>query len=535
MLTATIAVLGLVVTACGGGSGGGAAASFSPTVATTAPSGSKAVDTITWNLPSGEPSSLDPAMSALESVSTVVANMCEPLMRWGDDYQQEPGLATSVDHPNRTTWVFHLRTGVKFWNGTTMTAADVVYSLKRILDPATASSWAGWAPEGATVKATGGDTVTVTVPHYGSAMESYFATPAFTIVSKAYAQKEGKAFGTAQGGVMCTGPYQLASWKSGQSITLKANPNYWDTADEPAVKTAKFTFVTDQSAQIAGLQSGDIDGQFTVPVSAYSQLQKAGGHLLFANSLAPTFLSVLDSSGALGDPKIRQALQKTVDYQGIVDAVYHGAATPLRALVPPAAWGYAEGVYQAGYDALPEPSQDLAAAAALVKRSSRASEKIVLAYTSASTEETKAATAIADSATSIGLDVELKPLTAEEFGALFSSAQARKGIDLMLVSGYLDFPDPVTYYQYFTAGSFYNFNGYSNKRYTALINAALSEPDEDAKAADVVKAQAIMAKDLINIPILTQYVSVYYGKDLGGYLPSQDYLYSPWLAQLGGA
>jgi peptide/nickel transport system substrate-binding protein len=532
---AAVTVVGLLA-GCGGGTGsGGAAAAFKPTLATTAPVGDKAVDSITWNIGSGEPSSLDPAMSSVESVSTIVSNLCEPLMTWDADYQQQPALATSVDHPDDTTWVFHLRTGVTFWDGSPMTSADVVYSIDRILNPDLGASWIGWAPEGAKVTADDASTVTVTVPHFNSVIENYFATPAFTVVSKAYAEKAGKAFGTAAGGVMCTGPYKLEKWQSGQSITLTRNDAWWDTAAAPKVKDVKFTFATDPAAQTAALVKGDVDGQFAVPVSSFSQLSKAGGNLEFASSLAPTFLSVLNFDGALGDPNVLNALQDSIDYKGVIQAVYHGAATQLNALVPPAAWGYAKDVYQAGYDALGTPTQDLAAAKKLVSESSKASQPISLAYLTASGEETRTATAIADAANSVGLNVQLKPLTAEQFNAFFASADARKGIDLFLVTGYLDFPDPVEYYQYFSIGSFYNFNGYANQEYTGHITAALGQSDPDKKAAEVVAAQAIMAKDLINIPILTQYVSVYYGKRLGGYLPSQSYLYTPWLTRLAGA
>lgn len=532
---AGLAVVALLAGGCSGASKGGNSERFEPKVATTAPEGGKSVDSITWNVATGEPDTLDPALSATESVSTVVSNLCEPLMRWNHDYQQEPALASSVDHPDDTTWTFHLRQGVKFWDGTAVTADDVVYSIKRVLDPALASSWTTWALGGATITSDAPDTVTIRLPHYGSAVEGYFATPAFAVVSKAYAERAGKEFGTAKGGVMCTGPYKLDTWKSGQSITLTANADYWDAARKPKVQSATFTFVTDPSAQSAALLKGDVDGQFNVPVTTYRQLDKTDGHLLFGRSLSPTFLSVLNFKGALGDPQVLHALQSSIDYQGIMTAVYKGAAAPLRAIVPPAAWGYAPETFEAGYDELPEPVQDLDAARKLVEESDRASKPIVLAYNTTSGEETKTATAIADAANSVGLNVELKPMTGEEYNGIFSSAETRQGLDMFLVTGYLDFPDPVTYYQYFTIGSFYNFNGYANKEYSQFIGAALVEPDEQRKADDIVQAQKLMAEDLVNLPILTQYIAVFYGKRLGGYLPSQSYVYTPWLAELSGA
>lgn len=524
----------LIVTACSSG-GGSNSQAFHPTVATEAPAGSGDVETITWNVGTGEPTTLDPALSALESISTIDANLCEGMTRWDGDYNQEPALATSIDHPDDTTWVFHLRKDVTFWDGTPMTAADVAYSIERVLEPKLGSSWVGWAPEGAEITATDDHTVSVTVPSYVSTIEQYFAAPAFAVVSKSFAEEAGTQFGSPGTGVMCTGPYKVDEWKSGESLTITRNDSWWDAENAPKVKDVKFTFVTDPAAQTAGLVSGDIDGQFNVGVGSYQQLEKTNGNLLFGTSMSPLFLAVIDTTGALKDVEAREALRNAIDYEGIVKSVYHEAASPLRALVPPAAYGYGKDVYEEGYDDLPEPVQDVETAKSLASSSSAGKDKIVLAYSTANAEETKTATAIADAANSAGLEVELKPLGGTDYNQLFSSPEARKGIDTFLVAGYLDFPDPVTYYDFFTIGSYYNFGGYENQAYTDRIDDALAEPDPDAKAGDVVAAQQIMMEELPTIPILTPYVSVYYAQELGGLVPRQNYLYTPWAASLGGA
>lgn len=511
-----------------------AAQPFSPAISTEAPAGTNEVASITWNLATGEPSSLDPAYSSLENISTVVGPMCEALQRFTTDYEVEPALATSIEHPDPTTWIVRLREGVTFWDGSPMTADDVVFSINRILNPELGSSWIGWAPQGATVEATDASTVTITLPAYNSMVESFFQTPAFMVVSKAFAEKAGAGFGTAAGGIMCTGPYKLGAWESGQSITLERNDAWWDSAAAPKVASVKFTFAVDPAAQTAGMVSGDINGQFTVPVSAYEQLSQSG-NMLFAESLSPTFVATLNTEGPMGDLAVRQALASSIDYAGILETVYRGAAAPLRALVPPAAYGYAQDVYQPAYDALPEPTQDLEKAKELAASSAKAKDPLTLAYFSLSNEESKAATAIADSANSSGLNVQLKPLDAAAYGAVFYSPEARQGIDALLLTGYLDFPDPLQYYQYFAIGSFYNFAGYDNQEYTDLITQALGESDPQKKAEYVVQAQQIMVDDVFNIPLVTSYVSAYYGKDLGGYLPAQYFLYTPWAAQLGGA
>ncbi|MBW8481230.1 ABC transporter substrate-binding protein [Actinomadura parmotrematis] len=534
-LPAALAAVLLGTTALAGCTGGGTAAggASAPAVTTSVPAPTAQVGTVTWNSALGEPASLDPALSSIESASTVVANMCEGLFTFGPGYKSEPALATSVDHPDPLTYVFHLRKGATFWDGKPVTPEDVVYSVRRVLNPALGSSWVGWAAHMKSIEPTGADRVTLKLKQPDVLVPSFFALPSFHVVEKAFAEKAGKAFGTAKGGVMCTGPYKFGAWTQGQNITLTRNDAWWNTAVKPKVKDLKFTFIADPAAQTAALASGDVDGQFNVPRPAHKQLS-GKGHLLYGQSLAPTFLSVLNQKGALGDPAARQALQALIDYKGITGSVYQGTAQPLRALVPPAAWGYAGDVYKTAYDALPEPVQDLGKARKLVAGSPRAKQKIVLAYSRAIDEESRIAASIADTAKQAGMNVELKPLTGEQFGAMFASPAARAGVDLFLSTGYLDFPEPLEYYQYFTTGSFYNFAGYSDKEYDAAVASALGTAGPAARARLIVKAQGIMTRDLPTIPIATQYVNVYYGARLTGLVPRQDYLYTPWATTLGG-
>ncbi|NUO96440.1 MAG: ABC transporter substrate-binding protein [Nonomuraea sp.] len=532
-LAAVLAVAACTLTACANGGTPAARQATPPAFTTSVPAPTKDVETVTWNVPAGEPPTLDPAQSAIESVSTIVANMCEGLFTLGPGYRTEPALATAIDHPDPLSYVIHLREGVTFWDGKQVTPEDVVYSVRRILDPKLGSSWIGWAAHLDTLEITGKHEITLKLKKPDVVVPNFFAMPAFFVVQKAYAEAAGKDFGTAKGGVMCTGPYQPGGWTQGQNITLTRNDAWWNGSVKPKVKNLRFTFVSDPSAQSAALASGDVDGQFNVPRAAHDQLS-GKGRLLFAPSLAPTFLAVINQTGALSDPAARQAVQALIDYRGVIGSVYQGTAQPLRALVPPQAWGYAKDVYQAEYDKLPQPAQDLDRAKQLVAGSAKAKEKIVLAYTTAIEEETRIATAIADAATQAGMKIELKPLTAEQFGAVFASAQARAGIDMFLSTGYLDFPEPLAYYQFFTTGNFYNFGGYSDKDYDAAIAQAMVTEDPAARAAEVAKAQTIMAKDLATIPIATQYVNVYYGPALTGLVPRQSYLYTPWAASLGG-
>src|SRR5688500_9027231 len=142
----------LMLTACSGGSAGPGSAGegqrdLEELAATTAPATGE-LDSVTWNLPFGEPASLDPIKAFNYPENTVVANLCEGLMVMEPDYTITPSLAESVENIDGKTYVYTLRDDVTFWNGNPMTAEDVAFSLRRHLDAEEGSYWASDAVSG---------------------------------------------------------------------------------------------------------------------------------------------------------------------------------------------------------------------------------------------------------------------------------------------------------------------------------------------------------------------------------------------------
>lgn len=535
--TAAVLAGTLALASCGNRSTGtaGAPATEPVTVTTSVPSASGPEDHVTWNLPTGEPTTLDPAQSALENVSTVDANLCEGLSRFGSGYSMQPALATSVKQPDDTTFVYELRRGVTFWDGKPMTADDVVYSMQRFLNPALGSSWSAAYAEVDGITKTGPLEVTVKLKQPDALFHWFAATPAMNVVEKAYAERAGKSFGTAGGGIMCTGPYRLGTWKQGSQIELTRNDSYWDADHAPLTKTIDFTFSTDASSQTSALLTGDVQGQFSNSVSSFKQLSSSNaGSLLFGDSLSPTFVQLFANDDAVQDLKVRQALAKVVDYQGIAQSVYGGAATRIKTITPPATFGYSRSIFQSAYDKLPEPEQDIAGAKALMSGVTQ-TKPITLAYVSASPEESKIALSIQSGAEQAGIKVELKALPPAQYGAIFYDPNARAGLSGMIVTGYLDFPEPLQYLLFQTTGSYYNFGGYQNKQYDQLVFQAQATLDDDARARLLTRAWSVFAADAYTIPIVSQKVNVFVGKGLTGVLPQQSFYYTPWADALGAS
>lgn len=497
------------------------------------------LDSITWNLGGGEPTSLDYSYTwDTGPGNMVLANLCDNLMRQNPDSTYSPAVASAASTPDDTTYVYDLREGVTFSDGTPMTADDVVFSLQRQLNPDVGSFWAVWFQNVESVKATGPMQVTVKLKAPDVLFGQMMATPAGAVVQKAYVEAKGQAYGTAAGGVMCTGPYELTKWSTGAGITLTARDDYWDKALQPKVKTVNFTFVRDPATVTNGLLTGSIDGTWTAPISGLGQLNSSTTGKLWSNSGTwSTMLTMASFSGALKDARIRQALQKSIDYEGITTGLLQGTAVPGASVVSPAYWSYAKETYAAAYEALPAAEQDLDGAKALVEAAGAPSAPIVVAFDSGDTIAASTVASIQDSAKKVGLTVELKPLPAATLVTLFYDPAAREGVDAIYSTSSGDIPEPLEVFSQFVSTSYLNYTGFVNPAYDEPLAEARGVADPQARAALVAKGQAAAA-DIVQtfLPLSHNKVLLYLNNRVtGAPVNSLSSLYYPWAATLGSS
>ncbi|PZS07117.1 MAG: ABC transporter substrate-binding protein, partial [Chloroflexi bacterium] len=321
---------------------------------TTTPPAKGRLASVTWDLPYGEPTSVDPAQSAAQSENGPLANMCESLLRMTPQFGYSPGLASSYSHPTPTTWVYNIRQGVRFWDGKPLTANDVVYSLNRNLDPKVASLWNDpFFVNVKNISKTGPNQVTVTLSRPDAVFNEMMATAAGAIGEASYIQAKGKTYGTAKGRLMCTGPYEFQSWTPGVDLVMTRNPHYWDTSLQPKVQEVKFDFLTNPTTITNGLLSGQLDGTYEAPISAVPTLQHSTiGKLYLGLSTEFGNLSFTAKPGPIQDPKIRRALSLVINRQAIASTILKGTAVPIYSLDYPSTWGYAKPTFQQGYSAL---------------------------------------------------------------------------------------------------------------------------------------------------------------------------------------
>ncbi|TFD20960.1 ABC transporter substrate-binding protein [Cryobacterium sp. TMT4-10] len=534
-----LAVLTLALTGCAGAP----QSSEGPSLATddllvTTPEAAGELDLATWNLPFGEPASLDPIKAFNYPENTVVANLCEGLMQLQPDYSITPNLAEKVESPVASTYIYTVRQGVTFWDGQPMTTEDVLFSLGRQLDPNEGSYWAGGIVDNiASINQTGDWEVTVKLKAPDATFNSYMVTPVGTVVEKAHREAAGEGYGTPAGLVMCTGPFSVGAWNEGQSISLQRNDSYWN--EDRAAKTAQvdINFIVDSAAIASALSTGAIDGSYDVPLGALSTLQDSTeGTLNLGRSLQLVAI-IGTGKGAFADPAVRKALMMATDREAIASTVFEGTAQASRSLIPDNGWAYGTTKFESGRAKLAPTGVDIDGAKEALKAATvDLTQPIKIVYPSERTYYADIISEIANGAAAIGLTVEPEGIPSAQFGAFFSDPKAREGHDAFVTNNYMDVPDPLAFLRTImgTGGS-QNYNEYSNPEVDDLLAEAAATTDEDKRAALVNQIQDIAMTDLPWIPIADPSVRLFLNKRVTGVPASFVYLYYPWAADLGAA
>ncbi|MFF1647843.1 ABC transporter substrate-binding protein [Streptomyces sp. NPDC058240] len=518
--------------ATGSRSGGGAPAY---TVTANSPAAKGSLDSLTWSL-YAEPYTLDYALAYDYPPNTVLANVCEQLLRVTPDMKIEPGLAVKYANPDPKTWVYTLRRGVKFHDGSTMTADDVVASLKRHMDPATGSPWGSAFKNVSSIRKSGPLEVTIRLSKPDVLLNELMAASPGTVESAAFLAKTGKNYGGPKGKVNCTGPYTLDSWAQGDSLTLKKYTDYWDRSLIPRTNTVRFTFIEDPSARTNAFLSGTADGGYLVPSSSLAQLRASSkGTVHFGPNTAAADLSVLDLKGTLGNLKVRQALSMALDRKNMIKAAAGGIGVPAKAPTARGAWALAPEKADDYFKALPEPVYDVARAKKLIAEAGATGRKVTLVTSSLAPEISVMANAVQAAGKQIGLDVVLKAVAPEAYTSIFVDPGARKGLDLVITNGYDNTPDPLEFYQYLRTGDFGNYGNWSNAEFDALFDKANAEPDAARRADLTAELQRIAVRELPIIPLYEAPYSVFLGSRVTGAPTGIAQLYYPWAAKIGAA
>jgi peptide/nickel transport system substrate-binding protein len=334
---ATTALAG-VLAACGGGS----TATSTSTSAATQKRGGTLKAALT-----GEPDSLDPAVSQIYTGAQVYDNVFSKLIDIGPDQQFYGVLATKWTQQDDTTWVFDLVPNAVFHNGEKFTADDVKYTFERILDPKTASGYATlYTPIDSVEVASPSQVIFHLKTPFGPFLTN-LANNGEIVNQKAIESGKDPARNPVG-----TGPFQFVEWAQGDHVTLKRFPQYF-RAGRPFLDGVEFRFLPVDQGRVDALSSGELDWSDAIPLQQLTTLKSDPRFNYVTSALAgiPDYLAMNTSSPPFDNKALRQAVAWALDREEIRAVAYFGAGETGSEEVPTGSkWYDGHDPYKAGPD-----------------------------------------------------------------------------------------------------------------------------------------------------------------------------------------
>ena len=272
---------------------------------------------------------LDPAKTTIGDEYIYVHLVFNGLTRIDRDLTVKPDLAESwTASEDLKTWTFKLRNDVKFHHGRALDADDVVFTMKRILDPATGSRARANISMVQSVEAVDPATVrfTLNIPYAG--FQDIFGERQMRIVPR-------DRIDTISTAPVGTGPFKFKSWSPGDRMELEKNPDYFEKG-YPKADAVSMRIIPEAAARLAALESGAVDILWSLP---YEAVDKFKTHASVRVDSVPTAswdgVILNNERPPFNDPRVRQALALTIDKEALVELALFGQGAPTHSPIPP--------------------------------------------------------------------------------------------------------------------------------------------------------------------------------------------------------
>ncbi|HDL64890.1 MAG TPA: ABC transporter substrate-binding protein, partial [Proteobacteria bacterium] len=291
-------------------------------------------------------SSLDPAHIVDVPGGALAAKIYNGLVRFDRDAKITPDLASRWDiSEDGRTYRFYLREGVKFTNGRMLTAEDVVYSLRRILDPKINSprSWllesvkgasafmSGESEELAGIRAAGSGVVEIELEAPSGLFLNFLAMPNASIIPREEVERGEPTFSDHPIG---TGPFRMEEWRHNNRIILSANPDYFMGA--PRLSGIEYRIIPEMLTAAVEFEQGNLD-IMDVPRAEYKKYTTElpwKDQILSRVGLNSYYLGFNCQKPPFNNKLLRQAFNHAIDREKIIDVLLEGRAIPASGPVP---------------------------------------------------------------------------------------------------------------------------------------------------------------------------------------------------------
>jgi peptide/nickel transport system substrate-binding protein len=498
-LLASLLTLVLVAAACGGdddggggGGGGGEGAAGD-------------LEEITWALP-GLPDVLLVPHDWTTYSGAVMSLVEEGALAFGDDLSLQPALAEDWEAVDPTTYVFTLRDGVTFHDGSPLTADDVAFSIEWNMDPDNQSQLAAFFGSVDTVEATAEDEVTVTLTRPDAQFAYSMAHMSGFVMQRAQLESAGEDFGTPEVLPLGTGPYRLVEFVPDDHVTLERYDDYW--GDPGLAERIVIRAIPDSQTRLLAMQSGDIDGTFDVPISEVEQWQGLEGVSVITAPSNGVYQLILDyESPPFDDIHVRRAIAYAVDREGIVQGVLNGNGAAALAINPPGIWGGVldEQAVTDFYGTVETYTFDLDAAQQELAQSSVPDGfEFSVPVPNNDPVAINSFLAVSETLGQIGITMDVRQVDPGEWLDVYFAHE--EGLGAQFMAYFPDYADPANYPYLFyhsanAAPNGLNGSNYVNEEVDALIDESLQSTDTAARAEALQQVIAQAQEDVATVPI----------------------------------
>ena len=510
----------LSLAACGGSSSSGGNISDMAAATTAAPASTTPAADVAQEMTfvlSDEPDGIDPTVTNNSFAMYVLCNCFDGLVTYDASGSIVPACAESWDiSDDGTVYTFHLREGLKWSDGTPLTANDFVYSIQRVLTPATTAQYysmmsdyikgakefyegTGTAEElGA--KALDDNTLEITLLQPTSFFIDLVSMWCYFPVQKATIDANGDRWTASADTYVCNGPFKMEQINLGEGYVLVKNENYWD-ADNVTLEKLTFRFILDSATALTAYESGDVDGIRSIPSADYARLVASNAGVNVVPNYGTVYYNINCSKAPYDDPLVRKALNLAIDRKTIIENVVQIDAAPAFSYLAPGYGVNGKDITEGrGTFGLSETADVEAAQAALAEAGYPNGEgfpTLQLSYYSNDTVK-KVVEAMAEMfKTNLNINVEI---SSNDWAIFYESVQAGD-YEVAAMGWSADYLNPMSFLPLFKTGDSTNTAFYSNSKYDDLVNQVMLETDAAAAAELTLKADEVVSEDYACIPL----------------------------------
>ena len=460
-----------------------------------------------------EPQTLDPSLSAGVQEEEIIGDLMVGLVMPDPDAKPIPALATRwTTSPDGLIWTFYLREA-QWSDGAPITADDFVFGWRRILDPATASTYSyflyplknaeavnGGKLPGTALGARAVDphTLEVTLEHPAPYFIEMLMHQTMCPLPRHVVERKNKAW-ALPGSYVGSGPFVLKEWTPNGHILVEKNPRFYDAANVTLERV--FYYPTDDyGAALQRMRAGELDIQVKLPAQQIDWIRaNMPDTISDVPMLITEIIAVNHTRKPFNDIRVRHAMNLALNREAITRRIVRVGDVPAYALVPPTTANYPGG-NAFDFKSLPQARRTEAARtlmrAAGFDEKNRAKSTYMIRATTPGAGRAVAA-AIQQMLAQIYLDVAIVPNDMQVF---YPTIQVHD-FDIAQAGWQADFNDAATFLDLYRTGSGNNWGLYSNPAFDRMMDAAQSDIDLVSRGRKLAAAEAIALRDHAAMPL----------------------------------